>query len=92
MMRINHLALRRLVTRIYRALGLSEDKASLLSDSLVMADLWGQDFYILQAPERAEPPGPRTNAFAPRVLAQGARNRLRKSLRQLLLPSHQVLI
>ena len=41
MMRINHLALRRLVTGIYRALGLSEDKASLLSDSLVMADLWG---------------------------------------------------
>jgi len=50
MLRINHLALRRLVTSIYSALGLSEDKASLLSDSLVMADLWGQNFYILQAP------------------------------------------
>ena len=41
MKRINHLALHQLVSRIYGALGLSEDKAALLSDSLVMADLWG---------------------------------------------------
>ena len=32
MKRINHLALHQLVSRIYGALGLSEDKAALLSD------------------------------------------------------------
>ena len=41
MRRINHLGLRKHVSQIYRALGLHEDKASLLSDTLVMADLWG---------------------------------------------------
>ena len=46
MRRINHLALHQLVSRIFGALGLSEDKAALLSDSLVMADLWGQDLNL----------------------------------------------
>jgi len=41
MKRIDPRALTHLVNRIYTSLGLSEDKASVLSDSLVMADLWG---------------------------------------------------
>ncbi|NBQ83100.1 MAG: Ldh family oxidoreductase, partial [Alphaproteobacteria bacterium] len=38
---INPQALTHLISRIYTSLGVSDDKASVLSDSLVMADLWG---------------------------------------------------
>jgi len=55
MKRINPLALRQFVSRLYMALGLNEDKASLLSDSLVMADLWGHSSHgVLRATWYAE--------------------------------------
>ena len=38
---INPQALTHLISRIYTSLGVNDDKASVLSDSLVMADLWG---------------------------------------------------